>query len=83
MKVVAWALRSVNSSKFPFSSLVSQLSQQRLLKPSALLSAGWQESLFDVHERGSLEKLYRGIDRLREKYGEESIGAATPRTRTR
>lgn len=50
---------------------------------SALLSAGWQESLFDVHERGSLEKLYRGIDRLREKYGQGAIGAATPRTRTR
>jgi hypothetical protein len=30
-----------------------------------------------------LEKLYRVIDRLREKYGEGAIGAATPRTRTR
>ena len=50
---------------------------------SALLSAGWQESLFDVDERRSLEKLYRGIDRLREKYGEDAIGVATPRTRTR
>jgi DNA polymerase-4 len=50
---------------------------------SALLSAGWQESLFDVHERGALEKLYRGIDRLREKYGDDAIGAATPRTRNR
>lgn len=50
---------------------------------SSLASEGWQESLFDVSDRRSLEKLYRGIDRLREKYGEESIGAATPRTRTR
>ena len=50
---------------------------------SALLSAGWQESLFDVDERRSLEKLYRGIDRLREKYGEAAIGAATPRNKTR
>jgi DNA polymerase-4 len=50
---------------------------------SALLSAGWQESLFDVNKRRSLEKLYRGIDRLRDKYGEGTIGAATPRHKTR
>jgi DNA polymerase IV len=50
---------------------------------SALLNSGWQESLFDVDERRSLEKLYRGIDRLRDKYGEDTIGAATPRGRTR
>ena len=50
---------------------------------SALSGGGWQESLFDAPERRSLEKLYRGIDKLREKYGEETIGAATPRTRTR
>jgi DNA polymerase IV len=50
---------------------------------SALLSAGWQESLFDVEERRSLERLYRGIDRLRDKYGEGTIGAATPRYKTR
>jgi len=50
---------------------------------SSLLSTGWQESLFDVDERRSLEKLYRGIDRLRDKYGDSAIGAATPRTRTR
>jgi len=49
----------------------------------SLASEGWQESLFDVSDRRSLENLYRGIDRLREKYGEESIGAATPRSRTR
>ena len=50
---------------------------------SSLLSTGWQESLFDSPERRSLEKLYRGIDRLRDKYGDSAIGAATPRTRTR
>jgi DNA polymerase-4 len=50
---------------------------------SSLVSEGWQESLFDVSDRRSLEKLYRGIDKLREKYGEDSIGAATPRARTR
>jgi hypothetical protein len=36
-----------------------------------------------VSDRRALENLYRGIDKLREKYGEETIGAATPRTRTR
>jgi len=50
---------------------------------SALLNAGWQESLFDIDERRSMEKLYRGIDRLRDKYGEGAIGAATPRDKTR
>ena len=57
----------------------------RLLGVSAsgLLSSGWQESLFDIQKRRSWEKLYRGIDRLREKYGEETISSATPRTRTR
>lgn len=49
----------------------------------ALLSTGWQESLFEIDARRSLEKLYRGIDRLRDKYGEDAIGAATPRGRTR
>ncbi len=57
----------------------------RLLGVSAstLLSSGWQESMFDIEKRLSWEKLYRGIDRLRRKYGEESIGVATPHTRTR
>ena len=50
---------------------------------SGLLSSGWQESLFDIQQRLAWEKLYRGIDRLREKYGEEAIGIATPRARTR
>ncbi len=48
---------------------------------SALQTAGWQESLFDPIERASWEKLYRGIDELRRKYGAESIGAATSRLR--
>jgi DNA polymerase-4 len=50
---------------------------------SALVSSGRQESLFDIQERRSMEKLYRAIDRLREKYGEETIGVATPRRRSR
>jgi len=50
---------------------------------SSLLSSGLQEPLFDLQKRRSWEKLYRGIDRLRKKYGEETIGAATPHIRAR
>jgi DNA polymerase IV len=57
----------------------------RLLGVSAsgLLSSGWQESLFDAERGRALESLYRGIDRLREKYGDGAVGAATPRRRPR
>lgn len=44
-------------------------------------SSGWQEPLFDRQKRTSLEKLYAGIDELRRKYGEDSIGSATSRKR--
>ena len=50
---------------------------------SSLLSSGWQESMFEVRQRLSWEKLYQGIDRLRRKYGEEAIGVATPHNRNR
>ena len=49
---------------------------------SALQSTGWQEPLLNQEKRKSFEKLYRGIDELRVKYGEDAVGAATPRTRT-
>ena len=48
---------------------------------SALQSTGWQEPLFARDKRISWEKLYRGIDDLRHKYGADAIGAATPRNR--
>ena len=48
---------------------------------SALQTSGWQESLFGRVKGPSWEKLYRGIDDLRRKYGAEAIGAATPRMR--
>ena len=51
------------------------------LSASALQSSGWQEPLLDRAQRGAMEKLYHGIDRLRQKYGEDAIGAATPRRR--
>jgi len=50
---------------------------------SSLLSSGWQESIFDMHKRRSWERLYRGIDRLRDKYGDETVRVATPHARTR
>ncbi|HEX9787805.1 MAG TPA: hypothetical protein VGB09_07250, partial [Candidatus Binatia bacterium] len=50
---------------------------------SALQSSGWQEPLLNRDQRQSFEKLYKGIDDLRRKYGEDSIGAATPRHRAR
>jgi DNA polymerase IV len=48
---------------------------------SALQSSGWQEPLLNRDQRKSFEQLYKGIDDLRRKYGEASIGAATPRHR--
>ena len=49
---------------------------------SALQSSGWQEPLLTREKRKSWEKLYRGIDDLRHKYGDDAIGAAKPRSRT-
>jgi DNA polymerase-4 len=55
----------------------------RLLGVSAgaLQSSGWQESLLDRDKRSSLDKLYQGIDQLRDKYGDDAIGSATSRKR--
>ena len=49
---------------------------------SALQSSGWQEPLLNRDQRKSFERLYKGIDRLREKYGDDAIGSATPRKRS-
>jgi DNA polymerase-4 len=51
------------------------------LSASGLQTSGWQEPLLNRQKRQSWEKLYKAIDELRHKYGEESIGAATPRSR--
>ena len=48
-----------------------------------LLSSGWQESMFEIEKRLSWEKLYQGIDRLRDKYGEDAIGIARLHRRER
>jgi DNA polymerase-4 len=49
---------------------------------SALQDSGWQEPLLDGERRNAFERLYKGIDKLRRKYGEQTIGAATPRKRS-
>lgn len=49
---------------------------------SALQDSGWQEPLLERDQRRSFERLYKGIDKLRQKYGEQTIGAATPRKRS-
>jgi DNA polymerase-4 len=49
---------------------------------SALQSSGWQEPLLNRDMRKSLEKLYQGIDNLREKYGADTVSAATTRKRS-
>src|SRR3989338_626055 len=48
-----------------------------------LLSSGWQESMFEIEKRLSWEKLYQGIDRLRDKYGEDAISVARLHPRER
>jgi DNA polymerase-4 len=48
---------------------------------SALQTSGWQEPLLNRDKRKAYEQLYKSIDELRRKYGEGSIGAATPRNR--
>src|SRR5262249_25702873 len=70
---------------------ISDLSRQNIrpgkpvrllgVSASALQSSGWQEPLLNRDKRNAYEQLYKGIDELRQKYGEASIGAATPRNR--
>jgi DNA polymerase IV len=48
---------------------------------SALQSSGWQEPLFTSAKRRSWEKLYHGIDELRQKYGDDAVGTATSKNR--
>jgi DNA polymerase IV len=46
---------------------------------SALQTTGWQEPLLNRDKRKSMAELYKGIDEMRRKYGDEAVGAATPR----
>ena len=40
---------------------------------SGITADGWQGSLFDHRERASMDQLYKGIDRLRHKYGAGTV----------
>ncbi len=40
---------------------------------SRITTGGWQDSIFDYRERASMDELYKGIDRLRHKYGEGAV----------
>ena len=51
------------------------------ISASALQRSGWQEPLLNRDRRKSFERLYQGIDRIRQKFGEDAIGAATARKR--
>lgn len=56
----------------------------RLLGVSAsgLETSGWQESIFDFEKRSSMQKLYQGIDELRQKYGDEAIAIGNQRNKS-
>ena len=43
------------------------------MNASRITTEGWQDSIFDYRERTSMDRLYKGIDRLRHKYGEGSV----------
>lgn len=43
------------------------------ISTSRITTEGWQDSIFDYRERASMEQLYEGIDRLRHKYGAETV----------
>ena len=43
------------------------------ISTSGITTEGWQDSIFDYRERASMDQLYKGIDRLRHKYGEETV----------
>lgn len=64
---------------------VTQGEAVRLLgiSSSGLQSSGVQQSILDFQKRLSLEKLYQGIDRMRDRYGEGAITTGSARTRTR
>ncbi len=58
--------------------LLKNLQQARLvrlvgLSASSLTNSGWQLSLFEQKNRRKMEKLYKSIDRIRNRYGFEII----------
>ena len=56
----------------------------RLLGISAggITTEGWQDSIFDYRERSSMDQLYKGIDRLEDKYGKGTVTLGTGSNRS-
>ena len=53
------------------------------ISSSGLQSSGVQQSILDFQKRLTLEKLYQGIDRMRDRYGERAITTGSARARAR
>ncbi|MDE0028315.1 MAG: DNA polymerase IV [Deltaproteobacteria bacterium] len=43
------------------------------ISTSGITTEGWQDSIFDYRERASMDKLYKGIDTLQDKYGKGTV----------
>lgn len=43
------------------------------ISTSGITTEGWQDSIFDYRERASMDKLYKGIDKLQDKYGKGTV----------
>ncbi len=53
------------------------------ISASGIATEGWQDSLFDHRERASMDKLYKGIDKLQDKYGKGTVTLGAGRGRSR
>ncbi len=49
---------------------------------SGITTEGRQDSIFDYRERASMDELYKGIDRLRHKYGEGAVTLGAGKNRS-
>ena len=52
------------------------------ISTSGITTEGWQDSMFDYRERASMDELYKGIDRLRHKYGEDTVTLGAGKNRS-
>ena len=52
------------------------------ISTSGITTEGWQDSMFDYRERASMDELYKGIDRLRHKYGEGTVTLGAGKNRS-
>ena len=52
------------------------------ISASGITTEGWQDTMFDYRERASMDELYKGIDRLRHKYGEDTVTLGAGKNRS-